>query len=226
VLGRLAVDLAHALEEAPGYSKARLARELRETIAGLAGRRARGSACATGRSGSSRLSAVDHGPAGERGACRRILGDDCPLGRRAGDGVLRACQAELRQLRVGDVRQGLDGVAGWSRACPTSTGRPRTRPQTSRRSDELRSHRHGLRGRCRMRERWPQPARWSSCTSPRERPRPRCRTSGKNARPIDTTSETGRARVRGGRVRDHVTEASACWATVRSKRGSRPRTAC
>jgi hypothetical protein len=35
VLGRLAVDLAHALEEAPGYSKARLARELRETIAGL-----------------------------------------------------------------------------------------------------------------------------------------------------------------------------------------------
>jgi hypothetical protein len=35
VLGRLAVDLAQALEEAPGYSKARLARELRETIAGL-----------------------------------------------------------------------------------------------------------------------------------------------------------------------------------------------
>ena len=35
VLGRVAIELAGALEEAPSYAKARLARELRECIAGL-----------------------------------------------------------------------------------------------------------------------------------------------------------------------------------------------
>jgi hypothetical protein len=35
VLGRVAVELAQALEEAPGYSKARLAHELRECVDGL-----------------------------------------------------------------------------------------------------------------------------------------------------------------------------------------------
>jgi hypothetical protein len=35
VLGSLALELAEALEEAPGYSKARLARELRELVSEL-----------------------------------------------------------------------------------------------------------------------------------------------------------------------------------------------
>jgi hypothetical protein len=35
VVGRLAIELARALEEAPGYSKARLAHELRDCVTGL-----------------------------------------------------------------------------------------------------------------------------------------------------------------------------------------------
>jgi hypothetical protein len=41
VLGRVAVELARALEEAPGYSKARLAHQLRECVDGPPGEPAR-----------------------------------------------------------------------------------------------------------------------------------------------------------------------------------------